>query len=190
MLTLRALAMEKVFTQDLSPDSCPKTLLKEMQTLKKARNIALNQYSCRSKRRLLRMLWTNLIIESDNITVMDRRRTRYLAHKGPYHLDEALIWFRVLATQLAIQMNETAKEAEKLMKCIPLEYHYMCFKNLVNNYETFIDEIKQRLLEIIDEDYEYGLMIYGPDATGDVTRSFQNNRKYSRHVINCLNFAF
>ena len=79
MLTLRALAMEKVFTQDLSPDSCPKTLLKEMQTLKKARNIVLKQYSCRSKRRLLRMLWTNLIIESDNITVMDRRRTRYLA---------------------------------------------------------------------------------------------------------------
>ena len=42
MLTLRALAMEKVFTQDFSPESCPKTLLEEMQTLKKARNIAVN----------------------------------------------------------------------------------------------------------------------------------------------------
>ena len=186
MLTLRALTMEKVFTEDLSSDSCPKTLLEEMQTLKKARNIALNQYSCRSKRRLLRMLWTNLIIESDNITVMDRRRTRYLAHKGPYHLDEALIWFRVLATQLAIQMNETAKEAEKLMKCIPLEYHYMCFKNLENDYETFIDEIKQRLFELIDEHYQHLQMNNATDATGRVLKS----RNYSRHVINCLNFAF
>ena len=190
MLTLRALAMEKVFTQDFSPESCPKTLLEEMQTLKKARNIAVNQHSCRNKRRLLRILWTNLIIESYNITVMDRRRTRYLADKGPFHLDEALIWFRVLNTQLVIQMKETAKEAEILMKCIPLEYHYMCFKNLVNDDKTFIDEIKQRLLEIIDEGYEYGLMIYGPDATGHVTRRFQKNRNYARHVINCLNFAF
>ena len=66
----------------------------------------------------------------------------------------------------------------------------MCFKNLVNDDKTFIDEIKQRLLEIIDEGYEYGLMIYGPDATGHVTRRFQKNRNYARHVINCLNFAF
>ena len=183
MLTLRALTMEKVFTEDLSSDSCPKTLLEEMQTLKKARNIALNYHSCRNKRRLLDMLWTNIRINAGILSI-------WILEDHDDVLEEAAIWFRMLGTEFTKQMNESRKEGEKLMKCIPLEYHYMCFKNLVNNYETFIDEIKQRLLEIIDEDYEYGLMIYGPDATGDVTRSFQNNRKYSRHVINCLNFAF
>ena len=68
MLTLRALTMEKVFTQDLSPDSCPKPLLEEMQTLKKARNIALNHHSCCNKRRLLDMWWTNIRIDAAILT--------------------------------------------------------------------------------------------------------------------------
>ena len=58
MLTLRALSMEKVVTEDLSPDSYPQTLLEEIQTLKKLYNIHLNQQSCRKKRQLLDVRWS------------------------------------------------------------------------------------------------------------------------------------
>ena len=179
MLTLRALTMEKVFTEDLSSDSCPKTLLEEMQTLKKARNIALNHHSCRNKRRLLDMLWTNIRINAGILSI-------WILEDHDDDLEEAAIWFRMLGTEFTKQMNESRKEGEKLMKCIPLEYHYMCFKNLENDYETFIYEIKQRLLELIDEHHQHLQMNNGTDATGRV----QKSRNYSRHVINCLNFAF
>ena len=179
MLTLRALTMEKVFTEDLSSDSCPKTLLEEMQTLKKARNIALNHHSCRNKRRLLDMLWTNIRIDAGILSI-------WILEDHDAVLEEAAIWFRMLGTEFTKQMNESRKEGEKLMKCIPLEYHYMCFKNLENDYETFIDEIKQRLFELIDEHYQHLQMNNATDATGRVLKS----RNYSRHVINCLNFAF
>ena len=180
MLTLRALTMEKVFTEDLSPDSCPKSLLEEMQTLKKARNIALNHHSCRNKRRLLDMIWTNIRIDAAILTI-------WIIEDHDAVLEEAAIWFRMLGTELTKQINESRKEGEKLMKCIPLEYQYMCFKNLENDYETFIDEIKQRLLELIDEHYQRLQMNNATDATGRVPKS----RNYSRHVvINCLNFAF
>ena len=179
MLTLRALTMEKVFTEDLSSDSCPKTLLEEMQTLKKARNIALNHHSCRNKRRLLDMIWTNIRINAGILSI-------WILEDHDAVLEEAAIWFRMLGTEFTKQMNESRKEGEKLMKCIPLEYHYMCFKNLENDYETFIDEIKQRLFELIDEHYQHLQMNNATDATGRVLKS----RNYSRHVINCLNFAF
>ena len=179
MLTLRALTMEKVFTEDLSSDSCPKTLLEEMQTLKKARNIALNHHSGRNKRRLLDMIWTNIRIDAAILTI-------WIIEDHDAVLEEAAIWFRMLGTELTKQINESRKEGEKLMKCIPLEYHYMCFKNLENDYETFIYEIKQRLLELIDEHHQHLQMNNGTDATGRV----QKSRNYSRHVINCLNFAF
>ena len=179
MLTLRALTMEKVFTEDLSPDSCPKSLLEEMQTLKKARNIALNHHSGRNKRRLLDMIWTNIRIDAAILTI-------WIIEDHDAVLEEAAIWFRMLGTELTKQINESRKEGEKLMKCIPLEYQYMCFKNLENDYETFIDEIKQRLLELIDEHHQHLQMNNGTDATGRV----QKSRNYSRHVINCLNFAF
>ena len=164
MLTLRALSMEKVVLEDLSPDSCPKTLLEEMQTLKKARNIALNQHSCRNKRRLLDMIWSKIRIDGMSIWILED-------HDAV--LEEAAIWFRMLETEFTKQMNQSRKQSEKLMKCIPLEYHYMCFKNLEKDYETFIDEIKQRLLELIDE-----------------TNIATVSRSRSRHVINCLNFLF
>ena len=179
MLTLRALTMEKVFTEDLSSDSCPKTLLEEMQTLKKAWNIALNHHSCRNKRRLLDMLWTNIRINAGILSI-------WILEDHDAVLEEAAIWFRMLGTEFTKQMNESRKEGEKLMKCIPLEYHYMCFKNLENDYETFIDEIKQRLFELIDEHYQHLQMNNATDGTGRVLKS----RNYSRHVINCLNFAF
>ena len=179
MLTLRALTMEKVFTEDLSQDSCPKSLLEEMQTLKKARNIALNHHSCRNKRRLLDMIWTNIRIDAAILTI-------WIIEDHDAVLEEAAIWFRMLRTEFTKQMNESRKESEKLMKCIPLEYHYMCFKNLENDYETFIYEIKQRLLELIDEHHQHLQMNNDTDATGRV----QKSRNYSRHVINCLNFAF
>ena len=179
MLTLRALTMEKVFTEDLSPDSCPKSLLEEMQTLKKARNIALNHHSCRNKRRLLDMWWTNIRIDAAILTT-------WILEDHDAVIEEAAIWFIMLRTEFTKQINESRKEGEKLMKCIPLEYHYMCFKNLENDYETFIYEIKQRLLELIDEHYQHLQMNNGTDATGRV----QKSRNYSRHVINCLNFAF
>ena len=97
MLTLRALAMEKVFTQDLSPDSCPKTLLKEMQTLKKARNIALNHHSCRNKRRLLDMLWTNIRINAGILSI-------WILEDHDDVLEEAAIWFRMLGTEFTKQI--------------------------------------------------------------------------------------
>ena len=177
MLTLRALTMEKVFTEDLSPDSCPKTLLEEMQTLKKVRNIALNHHSCRNKRRLLDMLWTNIRIDAGILTI-------WILEDHDAVLEEAAMWFRMLGTEFTKQMNESRKEGEKLMKCIPLEYHYMCFKNLENDYESFIYEIKQRLLQLIDEHYQHLQMYNSTDATGS------RSRNYARHVINCLNFAF
>ena len=59
MLTLRALTMEKVVTEDLSPDSYPQTLLEEIiQTLKKLNNISLNQHSCWNKPQLLDVRWS------------------------------------------------------------------------------------------------------------------------------------
>ena len=58
MLTLRALTMEKVVTEDLSPDSYPQTLLVEIQTLKKLQNTDLNQQSCQKKRDLLDQRWS------------------------------------------------------------------------------------------------------------------------------------
>ena len=180
MLTLRALSMEKVVLEDLSPDSCPKTLLEEMQTLKKARHIALNHHSYRIKRRLLNMLWTKIRIDAAGILAI------WILEDHNAVLNEAAIWFRMLGTEFTKQMNESRKKGEKLMKCIPLEYHYMCFKNLENDYETFIYEIKQRLLELIDEHHQHLQMNNGTDATGRV----QKSRNYSRHVINCLNFAF
>ena len=169
--------MEKVFTEDLSPDSCPKTLLEEMQTLKKVRNIALNHHSYRNKRRLLDMLWTNIRIDAGILTI-------WILEDHDAVLEEAAMWFRMLGTEFTKQMNESRKEGEKLMKCIPLEYHYMCFKNLENDYESFIYEIKQRLLELIDEHYQHLQMYNSTDATGS------RSRNYARHVINCLNFAF
>ena len=53
MLTLRALSMEKVVTENLSPDSYPQTLLEEIQTLKKLYNIGLSHHSCWNKQQLL-----------------------------------------------------------------------------------------------------------------------------------------
>ena len=58
MLTLRALSMEKVVTEDLSPDSYPQTLLDEIQNLKKFYNISLNQQYYRKKQQLLDVRWS------------------------------------------------------------------------------------------------------------------------------------
>ena len=64
MLPLRALSMEKVVTEDLSPDSYPQTLLEEIQTLKKFYIILLNQQSCRKKRYLLNQRWSQDTIDA------------------------------------------------------------------------------------------------------------------------------
>ena len=61
--TLHALAMTIIVTEDLTPNSYPQTLLKEIQTLKKLQNIGLNHQSCLGKQYLLYLRWSQDDIE-------------------------------------------------------------------------------------------------------------------------------
>ena len=177
MPTLRALSMEKVVTEDLSPDLYPQTLLEEIQDLKKLRDSVLHFHLYRSKKRCVQKLWDKVILDASISFEEDLSSTQT---KTVLMLEEALIWFQLLMSEIFMEMSKTRREGIKLLKCVPSEYHYICSKNIVNNYETFIAETKQRLLEIIDEYYQYAAY---------VTRSVEKNRKYSRQAINCLNFA-
>ena len=167
--------MEKVVLEDLSPDLYPQTLLEEIQILKKARNLSLNFYSYQNKRECVQKLWRKIITDAGILPQenMSQNSVREL-------LEEAQLWFLELLWDIYCEMKKIRIEGLKLLKCIPLEYKYICAKYHVNSYETYVDETKQRLLELIDEHHQY---------VPYVTRSVEKNRKYSRQVINSLNFA-
>ena len=151
MLTLRALSMEKVVTEDLSPDSYPQTLLEEIETLKKLYHFHLNQQSCRKKRYLLNQRWSQDDIDASIDYYSSYIDDEYIEYWE--HLEEAGKWVRMLRTEITKQMNENRQECQKLRKSIPPEYHFKCFKNSEKDDKILIDEIKDRLLALVDEDY-------------------------------------
>ena len=126
MQTLRALSMEKVVTEDLSPHSYPQTLLDEIQNLKKLQNVALNQQSCQKKRQLLDVRWSQDDIDAQIDYYSSYIDDEYIEYWQ--HLEEAGKWVRMLRTEITKQMNEYRKQYQILEKSIPSEYHFMYFK--------------------------------------------------------------
>ena len=91
MLTLRALSMEKVVTEDLSPHFYPQTLLDEIQNLKKFYNIGLNQQYCRKKQQLLDVRWSQDDIDAQLQLTMITNRCKYLRRACTKQRDEDLV---------------------------------------------------------------------------------------------------
>ena len=119
--------MEKVVTEDLSPDSYPQTLLVEIQTLKKLQNIDQNQQSCRKKQDLLDQRWSQ-----DDINASIDYYSSYIDDEYVeywQHLKEAGKWVTMLRADISKNMNEYRKRVSKLQISTPPEYHFMCFKN-------------------------------------------------------------
>ena len=200
MLTLRALTMEKVVTEDLSPDSYPQTLLVEIKTLKKLQNINLNQQSCRKKQDLLDQRWSQDDIDASIDYYSSYIDDEYIEYWE--HLEEAGKWVRMLRTEITKQMNENRKECQKLRKSIPPEYHFKCFKNSEKDDKILIDEIKDRLLALVDEDYYRKSQDMINKLRGwkgdkkerdmiidDTVQLFLQKRSFARRVINCMNFT-
>ena len=201
MLTLRALSMEKVVTEDLSPDSYPQTLLEEIETLKKLYNIHLNQQSCREKRYLLNQRWSQDDIDASIDYYSSYIDDEYIEYWE--HLEEARKWVRMLQTEITNQMNEYRKRYQILQKSIPSEYHFKCFKNNEKDDKILIDEIKERLLALADEDFQRKskdminkLNDWKLDKKErdmiidtDTVKLFLQNRSFARLVINRMNFT-
>ena len=177
MSTLRALSMEKVVLEDLYPDFYPPTLVEEIQILKKVRNLAQNFHLQRNKKQCVQMLWANIRIHAG---ILPEENLSSNSDYDGVQLEVAQKWFAELVWIIFSEMSKIRLEGRKLLQCIPLEYQYICGKYHVNNYKTFVDETKQRLLEIIDEHSQYEPY---------VTRSVEQERKNARQVINSLNFA-
>ena len=201
MLTLRALSMEKVVTEDLSPDSYPQTLLEEIQTLKKFYNIHLNQQSCRKKRYLLNQRWTQDTIDALIDAYYSDIDDEYIEYWQ--HLEEARKWVRMLQTEITKQMNEYRKRYQIMQKSIPSEYQFKCLKNNEKDDKILIDEIKERLLALADEDFQRKSQDMNnklKDWKGDkkerdmiidtdTVKLFLENRSFARLVINRMNFT-
>ena len=201
MLTLRALSMEKVVTEDLSPDSYPQTLLEEIQTLKKFYNIHLNQQSCRKKRYLLNQRWTQDTIDALIDAYYSDIDDEYIEYWQ--HLEEARKWVRMLQTEITKQMNEYRKRYQIMQKSIPSEYQFKCLKNNEKDDKILIDEIKERLLALADEDFQRKSQDMNnklKDWKGDKkerdmiidtdkVKLFLENRSFARLVINRMNFT-
>ena len=201
MLTLRALSMEKVVTEDLSPDSYPQTLLEEIQTLKKFYNIHLNQQSCRKKRYLLNQRWTQDTIDASIDAYYSDIDDEYIEYWQ--HLEEARKWVRMLQTEITKQMNEYRKRYQIMQKSIPSEYQFKCLKNNEKDDKILIDEIKERLLALADEDFQrksLDMINKLKDWKGDkkerdmiidtdTVKLFLENRSFARLVINRMNFT-
>ena len=201
MLTLRALSMEKVVTEDLSPDSYPQTLLEEIQTLKKFYNILLNQQSCRKKRYLLNQRWSQDTIDASIDAYYSDIDDEYIEYWE--HLEEARKWVRMLQTEITKQMNEYRKRYQIMQKSIPSEYQFKCLKNNEKDDKILIDEIKERLLALADEDFQrksQDMINKLKDWKGDkkerdmiidtdTVKLFLENRSFARLVINRMNFT-
>ena len=201
MLTLRALSMEKVVTENLSPDSYPQTLLEEIQTLKKFYNIHLNQQSCRKKRYLLNQRWSQDTIDASIDAYYSDIDDEYIEYWE--HLEEARKWVRMLLTEITKQMNEYRKRYQILQKSIPSEYQSKCLENNENDDKILIDEIKERLLALADEDFQRKsqdminkLKYWKGDKKErdmiidtDTVKLFLENRSFARLVINRMNFT-
>ena len=200
MLTLRALSMEKVVTEDLSPHSYPQTLLDEIQNLKKFYNIGLNQQSCGKKRQLLDVRWSQ-----DDIDAQIDYYSSYIDDEyNEYwqHLEEAEKWVMKLRTEISKKMNEYRNECQKLQKSILPEYHFMCFKHSKKDDNILIDEIKERLLTLVDEHYQRksqdmknklkhrkGDEKERDKIINDTMKLFLQKRRFARLVINRMNFT-
>ena len=201
MLTLRALSMEKVVTEDLSPDSYPQTLLEEIQTLKTFYNIHLNQQSCRKKRYLLNQRWTQDTIDALIDAYYSDIADEYIEYW--HHLEEARKWVRMLQTEITKQMNECRKRYQIMQKSIPSEYQFKCLKNNEKDDKILIDEIKERLLALADEDFQrksQDMINKLKDWKGDkkerdmiidtdTVKLFLENRSFAKLVINRMNFT-
>ena len=201
MLTLRALSMEKVVTENLSPDSYPQTLLEEIQTLKKFYNIHLNQQSCRKKRYLLNQRWSQDTIDASIDAYYSDIDDEYIEYWE--HLEEARKWVRMLQTEITKQMNEYRKRYQILQKSIPSEYQFKCLENNEKDDKILIDEIKESLLAIADEDFQRKsqdminkLKYWKGDKKErdmiidtDTVKLFLENRSFARLVINRMNFT-
>ena len=201
MLTLRALSMEKVVTEDLSPDSYPQTLLEEIQILKKFYNIHLNQQSCRRKRYLLNQRWSQDTIDASIDAYYSDIDYEYIEYWE--HLEEARKWVRMLQTEITKQMNEYRKRYQIMQKSIPSEYQFKCLKNNEKDDKILIDEIKERLLALADEDFQRKSQDMNnklKDWKGDkkerdmiidtdTVKLFLENRSFARLVINRMNFT-
>ena len=200
MSTLRALSMEKVVTEDLSPDSYPQTLLVEIQTLKKLQNTDLNQQSCQKKRDLLDQRWSQDDIDASIDYYSSYIDDEYIEYWE--HLEEARKWVRMLQTEITKQMNEYRKRYQIMQKSIPSEYQFKCLKNNEKDDKILIDEIKERLLALVDEDYYRKSQDMINKLRGwkgdkkerdmiidDTVQLFLQKRSFARRVINCMNFT-
>ena len=89
-----------------------------------------------------------------------------------------------------------------MQKSIPSEYHFKCFKNNEKDDKILIDEIKERLLALADEDFQRKskdminkLKDWKCDKKernmiiDDTVKLFLQNRSFARLVINRMNFT-
>ena len=198
--TLRALTMTTIVTEDLSPDSYPKTLLEEIQTLKKLYNIGLNQHLCWNKRQLLDVRWSQDDIDAQIDYYSSYIDDEYIEYWQ--HLEEAGKWVMMLRTEISKKMNEYRNECQKLQKSILPEYHFMCFKDSEKDDNILIDEIKERLLTLVDEHYQRksqdmknklkhrkGDKKERDKIINDTMKLFLQKRRFARLVINRMNFT-
>ena len=188
--TLRALAMTTIVTEDLTPDSYPEILLKEIQTLKELQNISLNQQSCWGKQYLLLNLRWGEWMDARMDYLLSYIDEEYIP-KYP-ELEVAGEWVRKIRTEITKQMEENSENDSKLWKTLPLEYHSMNFKNMEKDNNTLVHEMKQRLFDLIEEDYQRKRMMikrkmYG--AMDDTLNLLLQKRSFARNVINCMNFT-
>ena len=200
MLTLRALSMEKVVTENLSPHFYPQTLLDEIQNLKKFYNIGLNQQSCGKKRQLLDVRWSQDDIDAQIDYYSSYIDDEYIEYWE--HLEEAGKWVMMLRTEISKKMNEYRNECQKLQKSILPEYHFMCLKHSKKDDNIIIDEIKERLLTLVDEHYQRksqdmknklkhrkGDKKERDKIINDTMKLFLQKRRFARLVINRMNFT-
>ena len=200
MLTLRAITMEKVVTEDLSPHSYPQTLLDEIQNLKKLQNVALNQQSCQKKRQLLDVRWSQDDIDAQIDYYSSYIDDEYIEYWQD--LEEAGKWVMMLRTEITKKMNEYRNECQKLQKSILPEYHFMCFKDSEKDDKILRDEIKERLLTLVDEHYQRksqdmknklkhreGDNKERDKIINNTMKLFLQKRRFARLVINRMNFT-
>ena len=198
--TLRALTMTTIVTEDLSPDSYPQTLLEEIQTLKKLYNIGLNQHLCWNKRQLLDVRWSQDDIDAQIDYYSSYIDDEYIEYWQ--HLEEAGKWVMMLRTEISKKMNEYRNECQKLQKSILPEYHFMCFKHSKKDDNILIDEIKERLLTLVDEHYQRksqdmknklkhrkGNEKERDKIINDTMKLFLQKRSFAKLVINRMNFT-
>ena len=194
--SLRSLAIVKIINEDLSPDEYPQMLVQEIHTLKKIKNIIQNQTYIRQKQTLLREKRERIDIELDYYSMYID--DEYIENSS--NLEEVDKWMKRLQTEIGGRMNENDVQENKLWGSLQNEYHTIAINFIfeVKDDNILLQEIKQRLLELIDERYQkvkYSLrakfmnLNCSKRERHDALQKLQHQKSYAKFSINRINFT-